>query len=67
MIGHTTQAMKATAKPGTNLQDASHSADFVVTAIPASHASGIRFVVRDSKSGKMGSMDVPIKNGGHAN
>jgi VWFA-related protein len=61
MISHTTEAMKATAKSGTNLQDASHYADFVVTVPTLTKSASLRFVVRDSASGKMGSVDVSSK------
>jgi len=60
MVGHITQAMKAIAKPGTNLQDASHAANFFLTTKPASHSARLRFIVRDSASGKMGSTDVKL-------
>jgi VWFA-related protein len=60
MVEHITRAMKATAKPGTNLQDASHAADFVLTTNPASHSTRLRFIVRDSASGKMGSTEVRL-------
>jgi hypothetical protein len=60
MVGYSTKAMKATAKAGTNLQDPSHFADFVLTAPPSAKAASLRFVVRDSLSGKMGSRDLPL-------
>jgi VWFA-related protein len=60
MIGYSTKAMKATAKSGTNLQDLSHFADFVFTAPASAKAASLRFVVRDSSSGKMGSQDIPL-------
>jgi hypothetical protein len=60
MVGHVTQAMKATARPGTNLQDTSHTADFLLTTKPAAHAARLRFIVRDSASGKMGSAEVRL-------
>jgi VWFA-related protein len=61
MISHFTKAMKATAKPGTNLQDPSHFADFIVTAPAVPNATSRRFVVRDSATGKMGSQDLPME------
>jgi len=61
MVGYSTKAMKATAKPGTNLQDSSHFADFVFTAPPSSKSTSLRFIVRDSASGKMGSQDLPLE------
>ena len=64
MIGHVTQAMKATAKSGTDLHAASHFADFIVVAPTNSKAKSLRFVVRDSASGKMGSADVSLTGAG---
>lgn len=60
IIGHNTQAMKATAKPGTDLHSASHFADFVVAAPSNVKSASLRFVVRDSASGKMGSADLQV-------
>jgi hypothetical protein len=59
-IGHTLRGMIATAKPGTDLQDPARMADFVFTAQPAPKASVLRFIVRDSASGRMGAIDVPV-------
>jgi VWFA-related protein len=58
MSSHTTAAMKATAKAGTDLHDASRMATFVVAAPGKSKGDALRFVVRDSATGKMGSVDV---------
>jgi len=60
MIGHTLRGMIATAKPGTDLRDPARMADFVFAAQPAPKASVLRFIVRDSASGQMGSVDVPV-------
>jgi hypothetical protein len=61
MSSHTTEAMKATAKAGTDLHDASRMATFVVTAPAKSKGNALRFVVRDSATGKMGSADVSVE------
>jgi len=60
MLGHTLHGMKATAKPGTDLHSAEHSADFVFTAQPSSKTAMLRFIVRDSATGRMGSFDLPL-------
>jgi VWFA-related protein len=60
MLGHTLHGMKATAKPGTDLHDASHSANFSFTASPAPKTTTLRFIVRDSATGRMGSFDLPL-------
>jgi hypothetical protein len=60
MIGRTLHGMKASAKPGTDLRDPSRQADFQFTAVPSPKAATLRFVVRDSATGRMGSFDVPV-------
>ncbi len=60
MIGHTMRGMIATARPGTDLHDPARMAEFVFTAQPAAKARVLRFIVRDSASGRMGSFDVPV-------
>jgi hypothetical protein len=61
MIGHTIIGMLANAAPGADLRDATKTADFAVAAKPAAKASAIRFIVRDSATGRMGSVDLPLE------
>jgi VWFA-related protein len=60
MLGDTVHPMKASAKAGTDLRDPKRQADFsfLVTALPKT--TMLRFVVRDSATGRMGSMDLPL-------
>ena len=60
MLSHTLQGMIASAKPGTDLRDAARTADFQFTAPPAPKSAILRFIVRDSSSGRMGSVDLPL-------
>jgi VWFA-related protein len=60
MIGHEVHPMKATAKAGVDLHEPTRLADFIFTAPPTSKATTLRFVVRDSATGRMGSFDLPI-------
>jgi hypothetical protein len=60
MLGHTLHAMAATAKPETDLRDTVRTADFYFTASPAPKSTTLRFIVRDSVSGRMGSVDLPL-------
>jgi len=60
MIGHTMRAMAATAKPETDLRNTVRTADFYFTASPAPRSATLRFIVRDSVSGRMGSVDLPL-------
>ena len=60
MLGHTLHAMKAAAKADTDLRDATRTADFYFTASPAPRATTLRFIVRDSVTGRMGSFDLPL-------
>jgi hypothetical protein len=52
--------MTANAKPGANLADPLHTADFLFAASPAPKAATLRFIVRDSATGRMGSFDLPL-------
>lgn len=61
MLGHTLHGMTAIAKLGANLQDAAKVADFVFTALPLPRATTLRFIVRDNATGRMGSVDLPLK------
>lgn len=60
MIDHTIVGMLANAAPGADLRDAAKTADFAVAARPAARASALRFIVRDSATGRMGSVDLPL-------
>jgi VWFA-related protein len=60
MLGHTLHGMTANAKPGTDLRDAGRTADFHFTAPPTPKAATLRFIVRDSATGRMGSVDLPL-------
>lgn len=59
-IGHTLLGMTANAKPGADLRDQAKTADFLFTGAPSAKAAAMRFVVRDSATGKMGSFDLPL-------
>jgi VWFA-related protein len=61
MLGHTLEGMLASAKPGVDLHDPARMAEFTFTATPAPKATGMRFIVRDSTTGRMGSVDIPVK------
>ena len=60
MVGHTLHGMKANAGPSANLSDAARTADFSFAAQPAPKAATLRFIVRDSATGRMGSVDLPL-------
>jgi hypothetical protein len=60
MLEHTVSAESASAKAGVNLGDESKSATFTLLVSPAPRAVTLRFVVRDTASGRMGSVDVPV-------
>jgi VWFA-related protein len=63
MLSHKLQGMTASARPGTDLNDSHRTANFALSVSPAPHAVILRFIVRDSVSGRMGSFDLPL--GGH--
>lgn len=60
MLAHTLRGMTASAKPGADLRDPARTADFHFTALPAPRSSTLRFIVRDSATGRMGSVDLPL-------
>ena len=60
MLTHILHGMKAEAKPNTDLRDIAKSADFHFTAAPALKSATLRFIVRDSATGRMGSFDLPL-------
>ena len=60
MQGHTLHGMTANAGPSANLSDAAKTADFTFAAQPMPKAATLRFIVRDSATGRMGSVDLPL-------
>jgi VWFA-related protein len=58
-LGHTVHPMVANARAGAELRDPKQ-ADFVFTAPPSPKTAVVRFVVRDSATGHMGSVDLPV-------
>lgn len=52
--------MTATAKPGVDLRSTGKTADFAFTAAPSNGSTTMRFIVRDSATGRMGSADLPL-------
>lgn len=60
MLAHTLRGMTASAKPGADLRDAARTADFHFTAPPAPKSTTLRFIVRDSATGRMGSVELPL-------
>jgi VWFA-related protein len=52
--------MTATAKPSINLHDDTRTADFSFTAPIPNKSVRLRFVVRDSATGRMGTVDLPV-------
>ncbi len=61
LLAHSLHGMTANARPGANLVDESRTADFIFTAPAVAKASVLRFVVRDSGNGHIGSVDLPLK------
>jgi VWFA-related protein len=64
MLGHTLHGMTANAKADTDLSDAARTADFHFTALAAPKSAMLRFIVRDSTTGRMGSFDLPLAKPG---
>jgi VWFA-related protein len=62
MIAHTLRGMTANARAGANLADPALTADFQLSASPAPKAAVLRFIVRDSATGRMGSFDLSLKS-----
>ena len=60
MLSHKLQGMSASAPAATDLHDPHRTADFALSVTLARHAVSLRFIVRDSISGRMGSIDLPI-------
>jgi VWFA-related protein len=60
ILGRTLEGMTANAKPGADLKDPGSAAGFLLTAVPKAKAAILRFVVRDSASGRLGSYDIPL-------
>ncbi len=61
MLGRTLKGMTATAKAGADLHAPATAAGFLFTAVPSPKAATLRFVVRDSATGHLGSFDVPLR------
>jgi hypothetical protein len=64
MLAHTLRGMTAHAREGVNLHDPAKTADFgftVESAAKAEKAATLRFIVRDTGTGRMGSFDMPAK------
>ena len=59
-LGHTLLGMTANAKSDANLRDPAKTADFLFTAEPSPKAASLRFVVRDSATGRMGTFDLAL-------
>ena len=59
MLTHIDHPMTATAQPTANLRDDLKTANFTITAPIPAKATRLRFVVRDSATGRMGSLDIP--------
>jgi VWFA-related protein len=64
MLDHTLQRMTAKAKAGVSLSDPARTADFLITATAPPKATTLRFIVRDSATGSMGSFDLPLAGRG---
>jgi VWFA-related protein len=60
ILDHTLRGMIANARAGTDLRDESRMADFAFIAPATAKATRLRFVVRDSTTGRMGSFDLPV-------
>jgi VWFA-related protein len=61
MLGHTLRAMTATARAGTNVQDAAREADFTLPLAVSGKTATLRFIVRDATTGRMGSSELPAR------
>jgi len=64
MLGHTLHGMTAHAKAGIHLNDPAKMADFTFPMRPLPGAAMLRFVVRDSATARMGSVDMVLKSPG---
>jgi hypothetical protein len=64
MLGHTLHGMTAHAKAGIHLNDPDKMADFIFPVRPLPRAAMLRFVVRDSATARMGSVDLVLKSPG---
>jgi VWFA-related protein len=60
MLAHTLHGMTASARPGVDLHDPAKMADFAFTTAHVRGAATLRFIVRDSATGRMGSIDLPL-------
>jgi VWFA-related protein len=60
LLGNVNHPMSAVAKPTTDIRDENKTADFSIAVPRSSRVTRLRFVVRDSATGKMGSFDLPV-------
>jgi VWFA-related protein len=61
LAGHTLRGMIASAKPGTDLRDTARLAEFLITAPTHPQPATLRFIVRDSASGRMGATNLTVQ------
>jgi VWFA-related protein len=61
MLSHTLHGMTARAKRSANLSDPLKKTDFDFSVQPSPKAITLRFIVRDNATGRMGSVDLPLK------
>ena len=60
LLGRTLKGMTVNAKPGANLHAPASAAGLAFSAVASPKAVVLRFVVRDSGTGRLGSFDVPL-------
>ena len=60
VLSHVLHGMTVTAKPSANLREASASATLSFPYTPSPKATVLRFVVRDTATGRLGSDDYPL-------
>jgi VWFA-related protein len=61
ILAHTLQTMTAFAKTGTQLRQPRTTADFAITTPLPKGVTRLRFVVRETETGRMGTTDIAIK------
>ena len=59
ILAHTLHEETASAPAAVNTQDRTQTVRFTATLDPAAKQSHVRFVVRDKRSGRMGTVDLP--------
>ncbi len=60
-LSHVLRAMTATARAGTDLQDALRKADFTLPFAVSGKTETIRFIVRDATTGRIGSAELSAR------